>query len=94
VPDLDFGGLTVRSPSERNGSAKTDLNVIVIPRAAQRAGRASRSDDDDLNLIWEYSPSCSTSPPCPDGDPLPNLLTDAVSRPNADDRRSAADGGR
>ena len=55
VPDLDFGGLTGSVTELSTGTAKTDLNVIVIPRAAQRLGRQSRPEDDDLALIWEYS---------------------------------------
>jgi len=55
VPDLDFGGLSGMVTERANGSAKSDLNVIVIPRAAQRLGRASRPEDDDLTMIWEYS---------------------------------------
>jgi amino acid adenylation domain-containing protein len=84
VPDLDFGGLTGSVTERANGSAKTDLNVIVIPRAAQRAGRASRSDDDDLNLIWEYSTDLfDESTMSRMVTHYLNLLTDAVSRPDA-----------
>jgi amino acid adenylation domain-containing protein len=55
VPDLDFGGLTGAVTERANGSAKSDLNVIVVPRAAQRLGREPRPEDDDLSLIWEHS---------------------------------------
>jgi amino acid adenylation domain-containing protein len=55
VPDLDFGGLTGEVTVRANGTAKADLNVIVIPRAAQRLGRAARPEDDDLTMIWEHS---------------------------------------
>jgi amino acid adenylation domain-containing protein len=55
VPDLDFGGLTGEVTVRANGTAKSDLNVIVIPRAAQRLGRAARPEDDDLTMIWEHS---------------------------------------
>ena len=54
VPDLDFGGLTGAVTERANGSAKADLNVVVVPRAAQRLGREPRPEDDDLSLIWEY----------------------------------------
>ncbi|MFD0574445.1 condensation domain-containing protein [Kitasatospora gansuensis] len=40
IPDIDFGGLTGRVTERSNASAKADLNVIVIPRAEQRLGRA------------------------------------------------------
>jgi amino acid adenylation domain-containing protein len=55
MPDLDFGGLTGRFLERANGSAKSDLNVIVVPRAQQRLGRASRPEDDLLYMIWEHS---------------------------------------
>jgi amino acid adenylation domain-containing protein len=55
VPDIDFGGLTGRVTERSNRTAKSDLNVIVIPRAEQRLGRAARPEDDDLAMIWEHS---------------------------------------
>jgi amino acid adenylation domain-containing protein len=55
VPDIDFGGLTGRVTERSNRSAKSDLNVIVIPRAEQRLGRAASPEDDDLAMIWEHS---------------------------------------
>ncbi|MFC3452160.1 amino acid adenylation domain-containing protein [Amycolatopsis speibonae] len=55
VPDIDFGGLTGRVTERSNLTAKSDLNVIVIPRAEQRIGRASSAEDDDLTMIWEHS---------------------------------------
>jgi non-ribosomal peptide synthetase component F len=42
VPDLDFGGLTGAVTERANGSAKCDLNVIVVPRAAARPGTPAR----------------------------------------------------
>jgi amino acid adenylation domain-containing protein len=53
VPDLDFAGLRTGFLVRHNRTAKTDLNVIVVPRAEQRVGRASA--DDRALLIWEYS---------------------------------------
>ncbi len=38
-----------------NKTAKMDLNVIVIPRAEQRVGRAESAQDRDAILHWEYS---------------------------------------
>ncbi|WP_410638517.1 amino acid adenylation domain-containing protein [Amycolatopsis sp. lyj-346] len=55
VPDIDFGGLTGRVTERSNRTAKSDLNVIVIPRAEQRLGRAPSPEDDDLTMIWEHS---------------------------------------
>ncbi len=84
VPDLDFGGLTGAVVERANGSAKSDLNVIVVPRAAQRLGREPRPEDDDLILVWEYATDLF--------DPATmsrmvthylNLLADALARPTA-----------
>ncbi|GAA2356708.1 hypothetical protein Cme02nite_50090 [Catellatospora methionotrophica] len=55
VPDLDFGGLTGTLTERHNGSAKADLNVVVIPRAAQRVGRAASAADAQTVLVWEYA---------------------------------------
>ncbi|WP_326952825.1 non-ribosomal peptide synthetase [Amycolatopsis sp. NBC_01286] len=55
VPDIDFGGLTGRVTERSNRTAKSDLNVIVIPRAEQRLGRAPSPEDDDISIIWEHS---------------------------------------
>ena len=84
VPDVDFGGLTGAVTERSNGSAKSDLNVVAVPRAAQRLGRQPRPEDDDLYLIWEYSTDLF------DPDTMSrmvehylNLLTDAVARPEA-----------
>ncbi|NUR47005.1 MAG: amino acid adenylation domain-containing protein [Hamadaea sp.] len=55
VPDLDFGGLTGTLTERHNGSAKADLNVVVIPRAAQRVGRAASTADAQTILVWEYA---------------------------------------
>jgi amino acid adenylation domain-containing protein len=84
VPDLEFGGLTGAVTERSNRTAKCDLNVIVIPRAAQRLGRAPRPEDDDMNLIWEYSTELF------DDDTMArmaghyvSLLIDALARPDA-----------
>ncbi len=84
VPDVDFGGLTGAVTERANGSAKSDLNVVVVPRAAQRIGREPRPEDDDLSLIWEHSTDLF------DPDTMSrmvehylNLLTDALARPAA-----------
>lgn len=84
VPDLDFGGLTGAVTERANGSAKCDLNVIVVPRAAQRLGREPRPEDDDLTLIWEYSTDLfdETTMSRMVTHYL-NLLADALARPAA-----------
>jgi amino acid adenylation domain-containing protein len=82
VPDLDFGGLTGAVTERANGSAKSDLSVIVIPRGAQRLGRAPRPEDDDLAMIWEHSTELfdDTTIARMAGHYL-TLLADAVARP-------------
>ncbi|MFD7447838.1 amino acid adenylation domain-containing protein [Kitasatospora sp. NPDC059827] len=61
IPDLAFAGLTGTVRELHNGSAKTDINVVVLPRAEQRAGRAvpgteeHGGGDDTITLIWEYA---------------------------------------
>jgi amino acid adenylation domain-containing protein len=42
------------NPVISNGSAKFDLNIIVIPDSARKVGLAPGSDEDGLTLIWEY----------------------------------------
>lgn len=55
VPDLAFGDAKAEITVEQNGSAKADINIIVIPRAEQRIGRAASAQDESLTLIWEYN---------------------------------------
>ncbi len=84
VPDLELGGLTGAVTERSNRTAKCDLNVIVIPRGAQRLGRAPRPEDDDLAMIWEYSTELFDEATMSRmaGHYL-NLLTDALARPAA-----------
>ena len=84
VPDVDFGGLTGAVTERANGSAKSDLNVIVVPRAAQRLGREPRPEDDDLSLIWEHSTDLFDETTMSQMvTHYLNLLTDALARPAA-----------
>ena len=60
VPDLAFadgrGGTIAGELVERhNGSAKSDMNVIVKPRAEQRAGRRASREDEVLRILWEFA---------------------------------------
>ncbi|MGH3799699.1 MAG: amino acid adenylation domain-containing protein, partial [Pseudonocardiaceae bacterium] len=55
VPDIDFAGLSGTVLEQHNGSAKTDLSIVVIPRAEQRVGRITRDDTAPITLIWEYA---------------------------------------
>ncbi len=50
VPALEFSGLSGDVLERHNGSAKSDINIICIPRAEQRIG--SR---EGISLIWEYA---------------------------------------
>jgi len=54
VPDLDFAGMTGFLYERHNGSAKTDLNIVVKPMAEQRVGRQP-SGGEALTMVWEYS---------------------------------------
>jgi amino acid adenylation domain-containing protein len=88
VPDIDFGGLTGAVTECANGTAKCDLNVIVIPRAQQRVGRAPRPEDYDLSMIWEYSTDLFDEPTMSRmATHYLNLLADAVARPDTEIRR-------
>jgi amino acid adenylation domain-containing protein len=56
VPDLDFAGLKCWFLVRGNRTSKMDLNVIVIPRAEQRVGLGSASEQDLRALLhWEYN---------------------------------------
>jgi amino acid adenylation domain-containing protein len=55
VPDLDFAGLSGYLFERHNGSAKSDLNVVVKPLAEQRVGRRTNAGDAVLTMVWEYS---------------------------------------
>ncbi|MGW5255533.1 amino acid adenylation domain-containing protein [Streptomyces sp. NPDC004012] len=57
VPDLRFGGIEGTVLERHNGSAKMDLNIVVVPRAQQRTGQDEDPDDDRITLIWEYATS-------------------------------------
>ncbi|HEX6199628.1 MAG TPA: amino acid adenylation domain-containing protein, partial [Thermoanaerobaculia bacterium] len=56
VPDLDLpeAGLTGEIFEWHNGSAKSDLNVVVKPMAEQRVGRTPTGGE-VLTMVWEYS---------------------------------------
>jgi amino acid adenylation domain-containing protein len=55
MSDIELPGLDVDLVlGLSNGSAKFDLNVIVIPDSNQRPGR-SRGETQGLTLLWEYN---------------------------------------
>src|SRR5262249_35703128 len=56
MPDLELPGLTINIiPVLSNGSAKFDLNAIVIPHSEQRVGLCPGAEADGLTVIWEYN---------------------------------------
>jgi amino acid adenylation domain-containing protein len=55
LPRLELPGLSVDLlEGISNGSAKCDLNVVVIPRAEQHVGQG-KSDPAGITMVWEYS---------------------------------------
>ncbi|HEX7773007.1 MAG TPA: condensation domain-containing protein, partial [Pyrinomonadaceae bacterium] len=56
MPDIDLPDLEVDLVEGiSNGSAKFDLNVIVVPHSSQRISSGDRGADNQLTLLWEYS---------------------------------------
>nr|QEO74167.1 AMP-dependent synthetase and ligase [uncultured bacterium] len=54
LPQVEFGGASGTVFEATNGSAKTDLNVVVMPRAQRRMGVTDRIDD-RITLLWEFN---------------------------------------
>ncbi|MEU3229431.1 amino acid adenylation domain-containing protein [Nocardiopsis alba] len=54
VPAPSFAGLTGEIIEVANGSAKVDLNVIVVPHREQRVGK-EEAEGASMSLLWEYS---------------------------------------
>ncbi len=54
LPELDLAGATGTVFERGNGSAKTDLDVVVIPRAESQTADSGQVDDRIL-LLWEYN---------------------------------------
>ena len=56
VPVLEFAGVRGTILERHNQTAKTDMNLICIPRAEQHVAMgAAAPPDEDLTLIWEYN---------------------------------------
>ncbi|GIG67357.1 non-ribosomal peptide synthetase [Phytomonospora endophytica] len=53
IPDLDFGSASGTVFERGNGSAKMDLDVVVLPRAESQTNDADRVDE-RIALLWEY----------------------------------------
>jgi amino acid adenylation domain-containing protein len=54
MPDFNFGALEGRVTYRHNGSAKFDLDVVVIPRAEQLVGQRGAVPDERVAVTWEY----------------------------------------
>lgn len=54
LPELDLAGATATVFERGNGSAKTDLDVVVIPRAESQTADSGQIDERIL-LLWEYN---------------------------------------
>jgi amino acid adenylation domain-containing protein len=54
LPELDLAGANGTIFERGNGSAKTDLDVVVIPRAESQTADSGQQDDRIL-LLWEYN---------------------------------------
>jgi non-ribosomal peptide synthetase component F len=83
VPDLDLAGATGTVVQRGNGSAKTDLNVVVLP-PADRQGADAEHADDRITMLWEYVVDLfdgATVRRMADG--YLRLLADAIARPTA-----------
>jgi len=55
VPDLEFAGLSGTVLERHNGSAKTDLALVIVPRSEQRLGLGPTASTEKLAIIWEYN---------------------------------------
>ncbi|WP_162908036.1 non-ribosomal peptide synthetase [Allorhizocola rhizosphaerae] len=54
LPDLDLAGSAATVFERGNGSAKMDIDVVVIPRAESQTADAEHVDD-RIMLLWEYN---------------------------------------
>ncbi|MEV0390666.1 amino acid adenylation domain-containing protein [Nonomuraea sp. NPDC050643] len=54
MPDLELPGCSATVYERDNGSAKVDLNVVVIPRAEAEPGADGRFDG-RVTLLWEFN---------------------------------------
>jgi len=56
VPYFDFAGMKGNLIIKHNATAKTDINVICIPRAEQHAAyKEGKAEDEDISILWEYN---------------------------------------
>lgn len=83
IPNLDLAGATGTIFEHGNGSAKMDLDIVVIPRAESQGADAEHTDG-RITMLWEYVVDLF------DGatirrmaDYYLRLLADAIARPTA-----------
>ena len=56
LPELNLPELDIElRESLNNGSAKFDMNIILIPRAEQRVGLAPKAGAEGITMLWEYN---------------------------------------
>jgi non-ribosomal peptide synthetase component F len=55
LPELRLGDATGTVFERGNGSAKVDLDVVVVPRAESQVGSDTGHTDDRILLLWEYN---------------------------------------
>lgn len=55
LPDLNMPDLNGRVQYKGNGSAKFDLDVVVMPHFAQSRGSMTQRANDCITMEWEYS---------------------------------------
>lgn len=83
IPGLDLADAVGTIFERGNGSAKDDLDIVVIPRAESQQGDAAHTDD-RITLLWDYVVDLFDRPTMQrmvDG--YLRLLADAVARPHA-----------
>ncbi len=81
LPDLDLAGSAATVFERGNGSAKMDIDVVVIPRAESQTADAGHVDE-RIMLLWEYNADLYEEPTMHDMiDRYLRLLEAAVTAP-------------
>ncbi|MGD2093266.1 MAG: amino acid adenylation domain-containing protein, partial [Candidatus Aminicenantes bacterium] len=55
VPNMEFTDLRGEYRVIHNKTAKTDINVVCLPRAEQRIGMEKTDEEEKLEILWEYN---------------------------------------
>lgn len=83
IPNLDLAGATGTVFEHGNGSAKMDLDVVVIPRAESQGADAGHTDG-RITMLWEYVVDLFDGATIQRmADSYLRLLADAIARPTA-----------